>query len=145
MPGVGVWEGDAALGSLTLLQNILTFPGNWDGVITTADLHLTPDAKFLYVPNRDLTDRKAASGDSSIVRFSVDEKTGQLNMLGHTPCEHVPRSFAVDRAGEFVYVAGQSAGLLGVYSINGDTGDLTRVQQIETGKSPNWVMCVTLK
>lgn len=145
MPGVGVWEWDAALGSLKLLQNISTFPEDWEGVITTADLHLTPDAKFLYVSNRDLTDRKATSGDSSIVRFSVDEKTGSLTFLGHTPCEHVPRSFAVDRAGEFVYVAGQSAGLLGVYSINQGTGDLTRVQQLETGKSPNWVMCVTLK
>ncbi len=145
LPGVGVWEWDADSGNLKLLQNISTFPEDWEGMITTADLHLTPDSKFLYVSNRDLTDRKATSGDSSIVRFSVNEKTGLLTLLGKTPCEHVPRSFAVDRAGEFAYVAGQSAGLLGVYSIDRDSGDLTRVQQLETGKGPNWVLCVTLK
>lgn len=144
-PGVGVWKWDESTGQLELLQNIITFPENWEGSITTADLHLTPDAKFLYVSNRDLTDRKAVVGDSSIVGFTVDPGTSLLEMIGHTPCPQVPRSFAIDRAGEFVYVAGQTAAKLAAYRLDKETGALTLVQEIDTGKGPNWVKCVTIE
>ncbi|MBP85085.1 MAG: hypothetical protein CMO61_14685 [Verrucomicrobiales bacterium] len=143
-PGVGVWEWDPESGSLKVVQNIVTYPDRFDGVITTADLHLTPNAKFLYVSNRDITDRKAVVGNSSIVGFKLLE-SGHLEMIGHTPCEQVPRSFAVDRAGKFLYVAGQTAAKLGVYAINGETGELKKVEQLDTGDGPNWVQCITLK
>ncbi|MEM9018872.1 MAG: beta-propeller fold lactonase family protein, partial [Verrucomicrobiota bacterium] len=143
-PGVAAWSWDESTGQLELLQNVITFPENWEGSITTADLHLTPDTKFLYVSNRDLTDRKAVTGDSSIVGFTVDPETHLLELIGHTPCPQVPRSFAIDRAGEFVYVAGQTAAKLATYRLNGETGELTFVEEIDTLKSPNWVKCVTL-
>ncbi|MEM7600264.1 MAG: beta-propeller fold lactonase family protein [Verrucomicrobiota bacterium] len=144
IPGVGVWRWDESIGQLELLQNIITFPENWEGTITTADLHLTPDAKFLYVSNRDLTDRKAVTGDSSIVGFKVDPETQLLEMIGHTPCPQVPRSFAIDRAGEYVYVAGQTAAKLAIYQLNDQTGELSLVEEIDTAKGPNWVKCVTI-
>jgi len=117
LPGVGVWEWDAESGNLTVIQNIVTYPEGFDGIITTADLHLTPNAKFLYVSNRDITDRKAVVWNSSIVEFKVLE-SGKLEMIGHTPCEQVQRSFAVDRPGKFLYVARQTAAKIGVYQIN---------------------------
>ncbi|MAS95403.1 MAG: hypothetical protein CMO55_19560 [Verrucomicrobiales bacterium] len=142
-PGVGVWEWDDKTGTLKVVQNLVTLPDGFEGMITTADLHLTPNAKYLYVSNRDLTDRKATSGESSIVGFEVDSDTGMLSMIGHFPCEHIPRSFAIDRAGEFVYVAGQMADKLGVYWIDQASGELERVEQHATGKGPNWVVCVS--
>ena len=144
-PGVGVWEWDAEAGNLKVIQNIVTLPEGFAGSITTADLHLTPDAKFLYVSNRDLTDRKAKTGQSSIVRFSVDGESGELTFLGHTPCEHIPRSFAIDEAGEYLYVAGQMAEKVGAYKIDKATGDLNRIQQFDLAGKPNWVMCLTLE
>ena len=144
LPGVGAWKWDAESGNLTVIQNIVTYPEGFDGTISTADLHLTPNAKFLYLSNRDITDRKAVVGNSSIVGFKV-LKSGKLEMIGHTPCEQVPRSFAVDRAGKYLYVAGQTAAKIGVYRINQDTGELTRVQQLDTGAGPNWIQCITLK
>ncbi|MEX2581462.1 MAG: beta-propeller fold lactonase family protein [Verrucomicrobiales bacterium] len=144
LPGVGVWNWDAESGRLDAVQNVVTLPEGFEGSITTADLHLTPDAKFLYVSNRDLTDRKATSGESSIVGFRVDPDTGRLDLIGHTPCEHIPRSFAIDEAGEYVYVAGQMAEKLGVYRIDPSSGELERVQQLDTGPKPNWVVCGTL-
>ena len=143
-PGVGDWKWDESKGQLALMQNIITFPENWEGAITTADLHLTPDANFLYVSNRDLTDRKAVTGDSSIVGFKVDPETFMLEMIGNTPCPQVPRSFAIDGAGEFVYVAGQTAAKLAAYRLNDQTGELTLIEEIDTGKGPNWVKCVTI-
>jgi 6-phosphogluconolactonase len=142
-PGVGVWKWDESKGILTLLQNIITLPKGFEGSVTTADLHLTPDAKFLYVSNRDLTDRKAPTGNSSIVGFRVDEKSGKLTLIDHTYCPQVPRSFAIDRAGEFLYVAGQTAAKLEVFRINAETGKLSSVQMLDTGKGPIWVLCVT--
>ena len=144
LPGVGVWRWDADKGTLEVIQNIPTIPDGFTGSITTADLHLTPDAKFLYVSNRDLTDRKAVTGDSSIVGFKVDAETGKLTLIGHTPAPQVPRGFAIDQAGEFLYAAGQTAAKLAIYRIDKATGALTEIERIGTGKGPNWVRCVTL-
>ena len=142
VPGVGVWKWDGI--ALSVIQNIPTTPEGYQGSITTADLHLTPNQKFLYVSNRDLTDRKANTGNSTIVGFRVNEGTGKLTLIGHTPCPQVPRAFAIDRAGEFMYVAGQTAAKLAIYRIDQENGGLAKVDEIETGKGPNWVRCVTL-
>ena len=145
LPGAGMWNWDAPKGQLETVQNIPTIPDGFTGSITTADLHLTPDARFLYVSNRDLTDRKAVTGNSSIVRFRVDEKSGRLELLGHTPCPQVPRAFAIDRAGEFLYAAGQTAAKLAIYRIDPKTGELTKLDEFATGKGPNWIRCVTIE
>lgn len=141
-PGVGVWKWDPKKGQLRTVQNLVTQPEGFEGIITTADLHLTPDTKFLFVSNRDVTDRKAKTGKDSIVGFSVDPETGRLAMIGHTKCEHVPRSFDVDETGQFVYVAGQGDDRLGVYRIDPGKGTLTKVTQYEVGTRPSWVTCV---
>jgi len=143
LPGVGAWKWDTDRGTLTRLQNIVTLPDGFTGRIATADLHLTPDARFLYVSNRDVTDRKARTGRDSIVGFSVDAATGRLALIGRFPCEHVPRSFVLDETGRFLYVAGQSDDRLGLYGINPTTGHLTKLTQYETGPRPIWVHCMS--
>lgn len=142
-PGVGVWKWDGESGQLRTVQNLVTYPDGFDGVITTADLHFTPDGKYLYVSNRDITDRKARTGTDHIVGFRCDPETGLLTYISHTPCEHVPRSFAVDDSGTFVYVAGQSDDHLGVYRIDAVTGKLDKVTSYAVGARPSWVTCVT--
>lgn len=142
-PGVGVWQWDTERGTLKEVQNIVTQPDGFDGRITTADLHMTPNARFLYVSNRDTTERGAPSGEDSIVGFSVDPQTGGLTMIGHYPCERVPRSFTVDQLGKFVYVAGQGDARLGAYRIEA-SGALTKITQYEVGKGPIWVETLSL-
>ena len=82
------------------------------------------------------------SGVDSIVGFKVDEKSGRLEMIGHTACEHVPRSFTVDETGKFVYVAGQGDDKLGVYQIDTKTGKLKKITQYDVGARPSWVECL---
>ena len=142
-PGVGVWKWNGESGQLKTVQNLITHPEGFEGTITAADLHFTPDGKFLYVSNRDITDRKARTGNDHIVGFRCDPETGLLSYISHTPCEHVPRSFAVDDSGSFVYVAGQSDDHLGVYRIDDKTGELSKVTSYEVGARPSWVTCVT--
>lgn len=145
LPGVAIWNWDEEAGSLELVRSIVTIPEGFEGSITTADLHLTPDAKFLYVSNRDLTDRKAVTGNSSIAGFRVDPHSGDLELIGHTHVPQVPRSFAIDEAGEFLYAAGQTADKLEVFRIDPEKGTLESVQLLETGEGPNWVLCLTLE
>jgi len=141
-PGVGVWEFDPETGTLRTVQNIVTQPEGFEGMITTADLHLTPDARFLYVSNRDVTDRNATTGEDSIVAFSVDAKTGRLEQIGHQPCAHVPRSFDVDETGRFLYVGGQGDGRLEAFTIDPQSGRLSRIATYEAAGGPSWVTCL---
>ena len=143
LPGVGVWQWDTENGVLKPIENIVSLPSELKGSITTADLHLTPDAKFLYVSNRDTTSLASATGRDSIVGFRVDPQTGRLTLIGHTPCERIPRSFTIDKLGKYLYVAGQSDSQLGVYRIE-NTGRLKKVTQYEVGKNPIWVETLSL-
>jgi 6-phosphogluconolactonase len=142
-PGVGVWQWDTEKGTLNSIQNIVTLPEGFQGRITTADLHLTPDARFLYVSNRDGTDRGAPTGNDSIVAFQVDTQTGLLTLIGHYPCERIPRSFTIDKLGKFLYVAGQGDARLGAYRIEA-SGALTKIDQLEVGRGPIWIETLSI-
>jgi len=127
------------------VQNIVTQPKGFEGRIATADLHLTPEARFLYISNRDVSHRGPEPGEDSIVGFRVDPETGRLTKIGHQPCERIPRSFTIDASGRFLYVAGRAEDRLGVYRIDRETGELSRVTGYDTGEGPIWVECVELR
>ena len=143
--GVAVWKWDPKLGTLEMIQNINTMPEQFEGRITTADLHLTPDHKFLYISSRNGARKKTSNTPTSneIIGFSVSKKSGKLKLIGRTKCELIPRSFAIDDTGKFMYVAGQGDARLGVYAIAKD-GSLSKVVQYETGLRPTWVECFTV-
>ena len=142
-PGVGVWAWDTEAGTLKPIQNLVTQPDGFNGKITTADLHLTPDARFLYVSNRDITRRGAPTGKDSIVGFRVDAQTGHLKLIGRYACERVPRSFAIDKLGRYLYVAGQGDAKLGAYQIE-ESGALKKIGQYSVGQGPIWVETISI-
>ena len=131
-PGVAVWNWNQGKGTLSIIEDFVTQPVETEAKTSTSTLHLTPDARFLYVAFRN-------KENSSIAGFQVHPKTGRLNYLGHTPCEIVPRSFCIDLEGRFLYVAGQVDNKIGTYAIHPQSGQLTKVQQIEVPKGPRWV------
>ncbi len=55
------------------------------------------------------------------------------------PCENIPRSFGLNKSGNFMYVCGQKVDKMGVYKIDKATGFLSKVTQYDTGKGPIWV------
>ena len=101
--------------------------------LTTADLHMSPDNKFLYASLRDKNAKKDA-----ILLYNIKDD-GTLAYSERFPCENIPRSFCINKTGDFIYVAGQKANKMGVYKINKANGHLTKITQYETGKSPIWV------
>ncbi|MEM9493029.1 MAG: beta-propeller fold lactonase family protein, partial [Myxococcota bacterium] len=69
-------------GSLSAIQTITTLPKGANGDDNTcADVHVTPDGRFLYGSNR---------GDDSIAMFAITDN-GQLSPLGHVATEERPR------------------------------------------------------
>ena len=131
-PGVAVWRWNPSEG-LELTQT-LTNNEDMSGRITNADLHISPDKKFLYISSRDDQNKL-----DQIIAYKINAKNGRLTFSNKFPSEHFPRSFCLNKTGDFVFVAGQRDHKLGVYRINKTTGDLKKIIQYETGKNPIWV------
>lgn len=125
-----------AQGTLSPLQTVPTVPSAYTGENACADIHLTPDNRFLYASNR---------GHQSLAGYKVDPVTGQLTSIGWTKTPQTPRSFAIDPTGKFLYAGGQSADSLASYRIDQATGALAPMKVYPTGESPAWVIAVLLQ
>jgi 6-phosphogluconolactonase len=134
---LAVFAYDAKKGLLTKqLQVISALPkeGAADKV-WAADVHLTPDGKYLYASER---------GTSTIQQYQVDAKTGMLTANGSAPTEKQPRAFEIDPTGKYLYAVGELSDGMTSYSIDAKTGALTKLKQYPMGKNPNWIEIVTL-
>ena len=100
-----------------------------------ADLHLTPDGRFLYASER---------RTSTLTGFRIDDASGTLSPIGAFPTETFPRGFAIDPRGRFLLAVGQESHAMSVYSIDAATGGLTRIAQHEMARNPNWIEIVDL-
>lgn len=103
-------------GALRELNTYSLLPSGFEGENTGADIHVTPDGRFLYCSNR---------GHDSIAAFRVDSRTGALTALGHTPTGgKTPRNFAVDPTGRFLLVANQRSDSVVTFRVDASTGAL---------------------
>jgi 6-phosphogluconolactonase len=115
---IAAYAVDASTGSLKRVDRMTTLPkgasaeGN-----STADIHVSPDGKFVYGSNR---------GHDSIVIYAVDTDTGKLTHVGNEPAggQH-PRNFCLDDQGEFVWVANRDTDNVVVFRRDAATGKLT--------------------
>jgi 6-phosphogluconolactonase len=109
-------------------------PRNTDNDIWAADLHLTPNGKFLYMTERT---------SSSLATFSVDGAIGKLTYLGSIPTEKQPRGFAIDPKGRFLVVSGEKSDTISAYAIDDSSGALKEIGKYPSGKDANWVEIVS--
>lgn len=132
---VTAYRYDGLGGGLEALQTLSTLPAGFADKNTCADIHVTPNGEFLYASNR---------GHDSLAGYAIDADDGRLIALGQTPTEATPREFEIDASGRFLYAAGQGSGRLASYRIDETTGRLDPLATYDVGKSPAWVLCVTL-
>ena len=109
-------------------------PRNTDNDIWAADIHMTPDGRFLYISERT---------SSTLGAFGVDAATGKLAYLGSTPTEKQPRGFAIDPKGKFLVATGEKSDTLSVYAVDPASGALKLLQKYPAGKGANWVEIVS--
>lgn len=120
-------------GLLKEFQNISSLPKDFKDSSKAAEIHLTPDNRFLYVSNR---------GYESITAFSVERKSGRLKVIDYYPTEKNPRAFNIDPTGNFLFAAGESSDSLAIYRINRKNGTLKQLKTIYVGKTPSWILPV---
>jgi 6-phosphogluconolactonase len=109
-------------GALARLQTLSAHPVGYTGPISSADIHLSPDGRFLYCSNR--------GASNTIAIFAVNKKTGLLTAVGHQPTlGETPRNFSFDPSGQFLLVANQQSSNIVIFKVNKQTGLLTDTGQ----------------
>jgi 6-phosphogluconolactonase len=109
-------------GDLSLIQNVSGLPPDFIGTVGSADIHVSPDGKFLYCSNR---------GESNTIGiFSINASNGQLFGVDHqSTLGKTPRNFNFDPTGNFLLVANQNSDEIVIFKRDKETGLLT-----DTGK-----------
>lgn len=109
-------------GKLTPVQVTPTTPLNYKGQPGSADIHISPDGKFLYASNR--------GNLNNIVIYSIDKKTGFLTKKGEIASGgKSPRNFMIDPSGNFLLAANQQSDNIVVFKRDKITGLLKRTGQ----------------
>lgn len=112
---------DYKKGSLTAKQSISTLPADYKGANSCADIHISPDGKFLYGSNRI---------HDSIVIYSIDQKTGKLTYITNESTKgKKPRNFMIDPTGNYVLVANQESDNIVIFKRDAQKGTLTPTGQ----------------
>lgn len=105
-------------GSLEQVQRLSLLPEGTerDDSMSGADIHISPDGRFLYASVR---------GENLIAIYSINVENGELSLVGHesTVGSH-PRNFMIDQKGEFLLVANRDNDHVVVFRIDQESGEL---------------------
>jgi 6-phosphogluconolactonase len=108
-------------GKLEPKQSITMLRPDFSGEVGAADIHVSPDGKFLYGSNR---------GDANEVVIYAIGNDGKLTYAGREGSEiNTPRNFAIDPSGNFLLVANQEGNDVVVFRRDQKTGLLTETGQ----------------
>ena len=114
-------------GDLKFIQRLPAHPENYKGEIGSADIHLSPDGKFLYASNR--------GDENTITIFSVDQATGKLALKGYqSTIGKTPRNFMIDPTGNFLLAANQDSDNIIIFKRDKQTGLLKQTDEIKVPK-----------
>ena len=105
-------------GNMQVIQTIETHP---QADRHAADIHLSPDGKFLYASVRNKEDGLAI--------FKVDMVTGLLEKVGYQPTGKHPRNFNITPNGKYILVADMNDNKIEIFERDLQTGLLTNTQR----------------
>lgn len=105
-------------GKLKEVQRIMADEGGGRG---SADIHISPDGRFLYTSHRLKKD--------GIAIFAIDPEKGTLTKIGYQLTGIHPRNFAITPNGKYLLVACRDDNKIQVFERNEATGELTETAQ----------------
>lgn len=118
---VSVFDINLKEASAKPVQRISTIPDTFKQTNTAADIHLSPDQKFLYVSNR---------GHNSIAIFKINGQSGKITFVGYqSSLGNTPRNFYIHKQGEFVLIANQDSDNIIFFKRDKETGLLIETEQ----------------
>lgn len=104
-------------GKLNLKQTVTMNEPGFTGKVSAADIHTSPDGKFLYASNR---------GDADQIAIYSIGKDGKLTIAGHqSVLGKTPRNFVIDPTGNFLLAANQNTDDIVIFKRDIRTGLLT--------------------
>jgi len=105
------------VGGYVFVHKVSTLAEDFEGESFCADIHVSPDGKFVYGSNR---------GENTIVIFNRDQHTGQLTLVGRESVHgEWPRNFTIDPTGKFLLVANQNSNNISVFKRDQELGTLS--------------------
>jgi len=111
---VTVFLQDQSQGYLREIQTVATLSGEVTSADTGADIHASPDGRFLYCSNR---------GHDSITAFMIHPQRGTLTLIDHVSTGgKTPRNFAIDPTGTFLLVGNQNSNNILTFRLDPKTG-----------------------
>ncbi len=91
------------------------------GARGSADIHVSPDGRYLYASNRLQAD--------GIAIFAIDQDEGTLTKVGYQPTARHPRNFVITPNGKYLLVASRDENRIQVFSVDEASGLLTDTRQ----------------
>lgn len=111
---------DYANGKLSEVQTITSAKEGGKYEQGSADIKVSPNAKFLYTSNR---------GKSNNISIYLLSKEGKLNKSGEQKVNAHPRNFVIDPTGKFLLVASKDENTVQIFAINPNFGLLEEAAQ----------------
>ena len=122
-----VYDYKAETGTLTQMQSISVLPEEFTGESISADIHISPDNRFLYASSR---------GWNGISAFSI-APDGLLSEVKHYEgFGKTPRNFAVSPDGEYVFIAYQDSDSIAAVKRDIRTGEIKELVAKTTIPTP---------
>ena len=122
---VTVLAWDSANGTLTPVQDAKTLAPDFIGANDSAEIAIHPNGKFLYESNRRFRGANLF-GPDTIGVFSIDPEKGTLSEVEQVaPGGTMPRNFAIDPTGSYLFSANEKSGNVQVFRVDNSTGKLT--------------------
>ena len=108
-------------GKLNQVQTISMVEPGFNGKVSAADIHPSPDGKFLYASNR---------GDANQIAIYAIGKDGKLSLVGHqSVLGKTPRNFVIDPTGNYLLAANQNTNDVVIFKRDMKTGLLTATEK----------------
>lgn len=108
-------------GNLKKIDETTLVAKDFKGKIGAADVHVSPDGKFLYATNR---------GDANTINTFAINKKGGLDVVNQISTKGKgPRNFTFDPTGKFLLVANQDSNNVVIFKVDKESGKLS-----DTGK-----------
>ncbi len=105
-------------GKLVAQQRIAAHPDTVAGPFGSADIHVSPDGKFLYASNR--------AKENNLAIFKINATTGLLTTVGYqSTLGMTPRNFCIDPTGGWLLAANQETSNIAIFKRDKTTGLLT--------------------
>ncbi len=122
---VTVFDYDSDAGTMHPLQTIAALSEQQKAgevMNSASEIHVHPSGRFVYSANR---------GHDTISRFAVEESTGTLQLLGHTPIRGgFPRNFNIDPSGRWLLAAGRDSHTIAVFQVDAESGQLRYMREM---------------